>query len=194
MKQLSRRTIKKVNIILFLIILLFLILSAAIWISTAAPGKRKNTVDNVPADAAIGLENITESDFEQQQDIQQNYQKISGFKINVKSGIASEDDNSDGEITDDDEFIFPDSYQEELTESDAKKLKTAKEVQDAINYIYARSGCIFGDEEVQNYFEKFSWYNGRYSVQDMNQNPLDYMTEVQYQNIQILAKRRRKLQ
>lgn len=59
----------------------------------------------------------------------------------------------------DTEFIFPDSNLRLLTESDING-KSAEELRIAKNEIYARRGRIFTSEDLREYFESKSWYQG----------------------------------
>ena len=197
------------NKILPVIIALFVLLTVYVWITTAPPWKRVNAAKGKQIESAadLGLENEMESRFE---DEGQTYSAIKGFKVsadNTKKGstqTASYGENTDEEILDDestdeentadaDEFAFPNSYKERLTAADVRSLTTKAEVQDAINYIYARTGCMFRDDEKRAYYEQFDWYEGRYYVDEMNENPLNYMTELQHDNIELLAQRRNEL-
>lgn len=200
MKKINEKTVEKANKVLRVIIALFVLLSIYIWISTATPWKRvkaensKQTVSNADSRMENGMETGLEDQGERQ-----TYAAIKGFKVIVKnrkgSSQADTDEQSGDEedTADPNEFAFPNSYKEKLTEADVRSLTTTKEVQDAINYIYARTGCMFRDEEKRAYYEQFDWYEGRYYVDEMNENPLNYMTELQHENIELLANRRDEL-
>ncbi len=56
-------------------------------------------------------------------------------------------------------FIFPDSDSRLISESELEGFDREKSYT-AINEIYARHGKIFGDPEIQEYFEGQSWYEG----------------------------------
>lgn len=192
MKKLSEKTVDTANKILLVIIVLFVLLSVYIWISTASSWKKANAGNSKQSEntADLGMENGMETILEDQSE-RQSYSAIKGFKINATYREAGNQTNTDEQNAD--EFAFPDSYKEKLTDADVRSLTTVEEVQDAINYIYARTGCIFRDEERKGYYEQFDWYEGRYYVDEMNDNPLNYMTELQHENIDLLAERRNEL-
>lgn len=200
MKKVSEKTVEMANKILLVVILVFALLSVYIWITTATPWKtgnigKGNQVENV---ADSELENEMETEFYDQGE-KQTYAAVKGFKVSAERTKDNRQSNANGENADDestantDEFAFPNSYKERLTNADVRSLTTKKEVQDAINYIYARTGCMFRDEEKKAYFEQFDWYEGSYFVDEMNDNPLNYMTELQHENIELLAQRRNEL-
>lgn len=199
MGKLIERTVETVNIVLRVVIPVFLIFAVFIRISTIAPAKEADP-EAISAESAADMEDgdaagIEGSDGQYAAGAyeKKEYGTIEGFTVNAKNAKKSAEKQTDEDPADEDEFMFPDSYMEKLSASDVRKLETVAEVQDAINYIYARAGCMFQDEEKQAYFEQFDWYEGNYSVDEMNQNPLEYMSEVQYKNIELLAKRRSKL-
>lgn len=66
--------------------------------------------------------------------------------------------NDDIDTPDDDSMIFSNSDSVYLTESDLYGL-TQWELRIARNEIYARHGCTFQDETLQDYFNNCSWYN-----------------------------------
>ena len=82
------------------------------------------------------------------------------------------------------DYIFFDSDVRCLTENEVKKLDS-KNIEYAINEIYARHGYIFKDEELRNYFHEKSWYSG--SVEDMNSIQLN---SYENENLKLLAKYR----
>lgn len=73
---------------------------------------------------------------------------------------AQEKKGSEGQAENNkEEYIFPDSNsrylsEEEIRSVDADKLKIAR------NEIFARHGYIFNDEELNQYFNSTSWYQG----------------------------------
>ena len=68
-------------------------------------------------------------------------------------------DYDDEESGDEDEYIFPDSDTTYLTKSDLKGM-SADELNYAKNELYARHGRIFNREDLQEYFEDCSRYEG----------------------------------
>lgn len=67
------------------------------------------------------------------------------------------------------EYIIEDSASRYLTDVDVKGL-TLQEINYAKNEIYARHGRRFKSQELQDYFDSTSWYVGRYSPEDFDQN------------------------
>ena len=74
-------------------------------------------------------------------------------------------DYDDEESGDEDEYIFPDSDTTYLTKSDLKGM-SADELNYAKNELYARHGRIFNREDLQEYFEDCSWYEGVYTADE----------------------------
>lgn len=67
------------------------------------------------------------------------------------------------------EYIIEDSASRYLTDADVKGL-TLQEINYAKNEIYARHGRRFKSKELQDYFDSTSWYVGKYSPEDFDQN------------------------
>ncbi len=67
------------------------------------------------------------------------------------------------------EYIIEDSASRYLTDVDVKGL-TLQEINYAKNEIYARHGRRFKSQELQDYFDSTSWYVGKYSPEDFDQN------------------------
>ncbi len=83
---------------------------------------------------------------------------------------------------DSDEYILANSSTELLTESDVENL-SSDELRLARNEIYARHGCYFEDEELQEYFESCSWYENK------NLKALDYydsLSDIEKENIKLI--------
>lgn len=49
---------------------------------------------------------------------------------------------------------------------------TAEQCRLARNELYARHGRLFDDEELQNYFNSCSWYQGSVSAEDFDESML----------------------
>ncbi len=79
----------------------------------------------------------------------------------------------------DTEFVFPDSNLRLLTESDING-KSAEELRIAKNEIYARHGRIFISEDLREYFESKSWYQGYIPADQFNES---FFNEVEKENI-----------
>lgn len=69
--------------------------------------------------------------------------------------VGYEDQQSE---TKEDEYIFPKSDQEYLTDQDISGM-TKEGIQQAINEIYARHGRVFQKSDVAEYFATKSWYH-----------------------------------
>lgn len=65
------------------------------------------------------------------------------------------------------EFVLKNSDSQMISEDEIEAL-TPLECKIARNEIYARHGRIFKDEQLQNYFESCSWYEGRISADDFD--------------------------
>lgn len=77
------------------------------------------------------------------------------------------DDDLDYDDTEDEssEYVFPDSDTRKLTKADIKG-KSKEELRIGRNEIYARHGRCFVDQELQDYFESTSWYEGYIAPED----------------------------
>ena len=71
-----------------------------------------------------------------------------------------------------DEYIFPNSDSEYLTESDLSSM-SSEELRIARNEIYARYGRMFKDQALQNYFNSKSWYTPSIRPEDFNEHWLN---------------------
>lgn len=79
---------------------------------------------------------------------------------------STKEDDIDEKTT---EYIIEDSASRYLTDADVKGL-TLQEINYAKNEIYARHGRRFKSKELQDYFDSTSWYVGKYSPEDFDQN------------------------
>ena len=70
------------------------------------------------------------------------------------------------------EYILPGSDSVYLDQTDLQEL-SAEECRIARNEIYARHGRIFQDDELQEYFEQFSWYEGMYGADEFDDSVLN---------------------
>lgn len=85
---------------------------------------------------------------------------------------------------DDGEYIFPDSDTRKLTKSDIKG-KSKNELRIGRNEIYARHGRRFQDEELQDYFDSQSWYEGTTDPDDFSE---DELSSVEKRNARYIQK------
>lgn len=84
----------------------------------------------------------------------------------------------------DDEYIFPHSSYEYLTEAELYGM-TADELQMAINEIYARYGRKFVRKDIQEYFDSKSWYYGFIEAADFD---VSIISQTEWANIELLLK------
>lgn len=83
------------------------------------------------------------------------------------------------------EYILPQSDCEYLDLYDIADLDT-KQLQMAINEIYARHGRRFVMKEVQEYFDSLSWYEGTIEADNFN---TDVMNQCEWSNINLMVER-----
>lgn len=102
--------------------------------------------------------------------------------IALKPDYAYYSDSSDS-IGTDDEYILPQSSSVCLTKEDLSGL-SANEIQMAINEIYARHHRKFVLQEVQNYFNEKSWYEGSVEAADFDTGVLN---SCEGQNINLMV-------
>ena len=101
-------------------------------------------------------------------------------------------DYDDEESGDEDEYIFPDSDTTYLTKSDLKGM-SADELNYAKNELYARHGRIFNREDLQEYFEDCSWYEGVYTADEWDLYGDSYFfNDVEMANRNLLVKTEKK--
>lgn len=82
----------------------------------------------------------------------------------------SKDDEEEGEEeTASKDYILTSSNTKLLTSADISGL-SLKELNYAKNEIYARHGRKFDSKELREYFESKSWYEGKYSAADFDNN------------------------
>ena len=88
------------------------------------------------------------------------------------------------DVTDRD-YIFPDSASRYLTDADVEGL-TIQEINYGKNEIYARHGRRFKSQELMDYFESKSWYQGLYDPQDFDDNYAYTLNEYERRNSEFL--------
>lgn len=110
----------------------------------------------------------------------------SGKKETVKVTV-----NKKEEMIDEEDYVFPHSDTELLTEEDLQG-KDQQQLRMGINEIYARHHCTFKTEEVKNYFEAKKWYNGDENLTSdlMNEHMSEYFNEVELKNITFIQAHR----
>ena len=85
-----------------------------------------------------------------------------------------------------DDFIFPGSDEDYLSESDVEDLDKA-DTQQAINEIYARHGRIFKEEPYKSFFNACKWYKPTYPADEFKD---EWFNEYETKNIQLLSSHR----
>ncbi len=79
-------------------------------------------------------------------------------------------------------YILPDSSTRLYTAEELEGL-TKSELRIARNEIYARHGRRFESQDLQNYFDSKSWYNGTIAPEDFNNNVL---SDIELKNIALI--------
>ncbi len=112
----------------------------------------------------------------------------------VSSGLIEEttyepesSEEQSGNTGTDDNFIFADSDSAYLSYAQVDALSD-NELQLAINEIYARRGRIFNDPNLAEYFNSKSWYEGKYTAEEFEQN-VNFNTYEQ-KNLQLMIDER----
>ena len=88
---------------------------------------------------------------------------------NTPSGMAEEEIQE--EPQEESEYLLENSDTEYLTKEDLEGF-TAEQCRLARNELYARHGRLFDDEELQNYFNSCSWYQGSVPAEDFDESML----------------------
>lgn len=83
------------------------------------------------------------------------------------------------------DYIFPDSDSRYLTDADVEGL-TIQGINYGKNEIYARHGRRFKSQELMDYFESKSWYQGLYDPQDFDDNYAYTLNEYERRNSEFL--------
>lgn len=91
--------------------------------------------------------------------------------------------NTEDADTDAQEYIFPDSDSRYLAEEEVKGVETDK-LRIARNEIFARHGYIFNDEELSQYFNNMSWYQGTVSSEEFNMDAV--LNDFEKKNIELI--------
>lgn len=104
-----------------------------------------------------------------------------------KEDEKKEDKDKDKEqAAENKDYILPSSSTKLLTNSDIAGL-SLKELNYAKNEIYARHGRKFDSNELRTYFESKSWYEGRYSAADFDNNySAELLSDTERKNAEFL--------
>lgn len=92
-------------------------------------------------------------------------------------------DDIKGFDTDMQEYIFPSSDSRYLSEEEVRDIETDK-LRIARNEIFARHGYIFNDEELNQYFNGTSWYNGTVPAEQFNMDAV--LNDFEKKNIELI--------
>lgn len=91
------------------------------------------------------------------------------------------------EGTSEDEYIFPHSDKEYLTDAEVENL-TEEELGYARNEIIARHGRIYTDDTYKPYFESKSWYEGTVEPEAFDSDYENQLNEIEKANIRLIKK------
>lgn len=108
----------------------------------------------------------------------------------VKEHITVTPSESSQIVGTDGDYIFANSSTEYLDEKDLEGMD-AQQIQMAINEIYARHHRKFVLDEVQEYFDSKSWYEGSVEPEDFD---VSVMNKYEGSNIDLLTKQLKKLE
>lgn len=106
-----------------------------------------------------------------------------GAGVYVRSDKPQEDDGETGYYTNTPDYILPDSSTRVIDSSEIGDF-SIKDMQMAINEIYARHGRKFQDQDIQAYFDTKGWYSGTVDPDVFDE---DVLSEVEQENIEILS-------
>lgn len=93
--------------------------------------------------------------------------------------------NTEDADTDAQEYIFPNSDSRYLSEEEVRSVETDK-LRIARNEIFARHGYIFNDEELSQYFNSTSWYDGMVLADQFDMDVL--LNDFEKKNIELIER------
>ena len=85
------------------------------------------------------------------------------------------------------DYIIPDSDSRYHSEADVQGM-TIQQINYAKNEIYARHGRIFASQELKNYFESKSWYQGTIDGAAFDRDYKQYFNQYEIVNAEFLSK------
>ena len=139
-----------------------------------------NTEDNIETDTTTSAmedaswelmgEDVYEDDYEEE------------FYEDDYEEELYEDDTYEEEYEDDSEYILPDSDSCYLSDSDVDWM-SAETLRLARNEIYARNGWIFESEDLSEYFNAQSWYEGLYTKDEFDES---WLNEYERANVDLI--------
>lgn len=105
--------------------------------------------------------------------------------LGIEKDSTAETAQDDTQTAADEYYIIPYSNTRYLTDSDLDHL-SEWDLKLARNEIYARHGRRFKDPDLQNYFDKQSWYNGIYDPDDFDKNHASELTALEKKNAEFI--------
>lgn len=107
------------------------------------------------------------------------------FEPDIESSVIEDPAVSSDEQVEDskEEYIFPDSNSRYLSEEEIGNVDTDK-LRIARNEIFARHGYIFNDEELNQYFNSTSWYQGTVLSDEFNEDWV--LNDFEKENIKLI--------
>lgn len=113
-------------------------------------------------------------------------------ETNGDSGKAEEPEKDPTTDNTSGDYIFPDSASRYLTDADVEGL-TIQEINYGKNEIYARHGRRFKSQELMDYFESKSWYQGLYDPDDFDANYAGSLNDYEKWNAEFLSEKEHEL-
>ncbi len=114
-------------------------------------------------------------------------EKIQQEEQNGKTAEDTEDGEVSAEKSVEDEYIFPHSDTEYLTDAQLETL-TKEELEIARNEILARCGRVYTDEKYKAYFEGKSWYKGVKAAEEFDAAYDNELNDVEKANVTLIKK------
>lgn len=108
----------------------------------------------------------------------------------VEGGQREVRDPGGSVVIDSDQFVFPRSSVDYLTDADLRFLE-AWDLKVARNEIYARHGRIFEDPDLRTYFNMCDWYRGTIRKEDFKDS---WLNNVEKANIELIQKHEKAVQ
>lgn len=108
-----------------------------------------------------------------------------------KQEVSEEKEKNDD--VNEDEFIFPHSDTEYLTDADVEPL-TEEELGYARNEIMARRGRIYKGGQYEVYFSDKSWYKGTIEAETFDANYENELNEIEKANVELIKKYEKEIQ
>lgn len=114
--------------------------------------------------------------------LKSNHRTHKNIANSIKKEVTTKDDKST-----DDEYIFPSSDTEYLSDEDVENISNDK-LALARNEIIARHGRIYTDKKYKSYFESQSWYKGTVDPDEFDANFENELNDIEKANIELIKK------